>query len=254
MNIDDAVQALWSSTQAGGPFPEGLKSGLTLAEALSIQLAMLERRKAAGEKQAGWKVGLTSPAVRAKYGSEERPFGHIMAHRVLDAGASVPVGEIPQCGVEAELCFTMGETLRGPGVDAARAWGAVAAVSPAFEVLEKRGGGGAGFTLAVADNLSHWGIVVGGAVAPVPEGAALAEVTMQMRRNGEPQANVVGAEVIDDHFLSLSLLANRLAEHGLALEEGQRVITGSYTKHDPAAGEQWEAEFSGIGKVSVAFG
>jgi 2-keto-4-pentenoate hydratase/2-oxopent-4-enoate/cis-2-oxohex-4-enoate hydratase len=59
--------------------------------------------------------------------------------------------------------------------------------------------------------------------------------------------------VIDDHYRSLTVLANTLGQYGVALEAGQRVITGSYSKHDVAPGESWRAEFAGIGAVELKF-
>ena len=43
----------------------------------------------------------------------------------------------------------------------------------------------------------------------------------------EIQASAVGRDVIDDHYRSLTVLANTLGQYGVALEAGQRVITGS---------------------------
>ena len=74
---------------------------------------------------------------------------------------------------------------------------------------------------------------------------------MEMRRGDEVQAEAVGRDVIDNHYVSLATLANKLGEYGVALEAGQRVITGSYTQHKAGKGETWRAEFTGIGAVEI---
>jgi 2-keto-4-pentenoate hydratase len=253
MDVTQAAELIWTESQQGRYFPEPLRGKLTLDEALRAQLGVLERKKAAGEAQAGWKVGLTSARVRARYGSEERPFGHIMAHRVFDSGVEVPAGPILNCAVEPELCFLIGETLRGPDVTPEAVRAAVAGVSAGYELNEGRSGGVADFPLTVADNLSQWGIVIGETLKPIPADFDFAALRMEIRCNGESEASSVGADVIDDHYLSLSILANNLAKYGLALETGQRVITGSYSKHDAKPGETWRAEFAGIGAVEAKF-
>ena len=59
--------------------------------------------------------------------------------------------------------------------------------------------------------------------------------------------------MIDDHFVSVATLANVLGACGRGLEAGQRLITGSFSKHDVARGEEWRAEFAGLGACSVRF-
>ena len=160
MDVGDAAQLIWDEARQGRYFPQALQGQLSLDQGLKIQLNILERRKAEGQQHAGWKIGLTSARVRAKYGTDDQPFGHIMAHRVLASGAEVACGEIVNCSVEPELCFTIGETLKGPGVTAEQARGAVASVCAGFEINESRADGVSDFTLTVADNMAQWGIVM----------------------------------------------------------------------------------------------
>ncbi len=253
MNVEDGADLIWREARQGRYFPDALRDALSLDDGLRIQLNLLERKKAAGERHAGWKIGLTSARVRARYGTDQQPFGHIMAHRVLESGAAVPFDEIVNCGVEAELCFTMGDTLQGPGVTPAQARAAVAAVCAGFEINEGRSEGVSDFSLSVADNLSQWGIVTGASLQPVPADFDFEGLRMEMRRGDEVQGEAVGRDVIDDHYVSLATLANKLGEYGVALEAGQRVITGSYTQHKVGKGESWRAEFTGIGAVEMTF-
>lgn len=254
MIIQQAADLIFTQAQHGRYFPAALHARLTLAEALRVQLAVRDRKVAAGDRQAGWKVGLTSERARRRYGTDARPFGHIMAADVYPAGASVSIARAHKPGLEPELCFTLGATLRGPGVTPAQARAAVAGVSAAFELVEDRARGVADFPLNVADNLSQWGLVLGETLSPVPERLALDRVRMECRCGEQVVAQALGdAGQIDDHFLSLSILANTLADCDEALEAGMRVITGSFSNHDVAVGQSWQADFSGIGAVSVRF-
>ena len=250
MDIEQAAELIFSEGEQGRWYPEALRGKLTLEDGHRVQLGVRDRRLAAGA-QAGWKVGLTSARVRARFGTEERPFGHLMETGFHDSGARVPL--FPNAAIEPELCFTFGQRLAGPGVAPENARSAVSAVSAAFELNQSRAGGVSDFPLTVADNLSQWGIVMGQTQSPLPPGFDFDALTVTLRKGGEVVSSAIGREVIDDHFLSLSILANKLGEFGQAIEPGMRVITGSYSKVDVQAGEQWEAEFQGIGLVAVSF-
>ena len=55
-------------------------------------------------------------------------------------------------------------------------------------------------------------------------------------------------------LVSTAWLANHLVTYSLALEPGQDIMTGSFTKPTPIAkGDRWESSFSGVGTVSATF-
>lgn len=254
MEPQQAGNLIFNESRAGRWFPESLRGTLSLEDALRTQLAVRNRKLGMGRAQGGWKVGLTSSRVRKRYGTDARPFGHVMADDIYSSGATIPLLRFPNASIEPELCFTIGETLTGPGVTPAQVRKAVAAVSPGFELNQDRAQGVKDFGLSVADNLSQWGIVAGPPLQPLPASMDLAAITVTLRRGDDVVAQTQGGpETIDDHFLSLSILVNTLATYGESLKAGMRVITGSFAKVPVHAGETWSAEFSGIGSLSVSF-
>jgi 2-keto-4-pentenoate hydratase len=253
MDPRQAGDLIFNEARAGHWFPAALRGQLTLQQALAAQLAVRDRKRQIGGRQGGWKVGLTSSRVRKRYGTDARPFGHIMAEDIYESGATVPLLRFPFASIEPELCFTIGETLRGPGITPAQVRKATAAVSAGFELNQGRAQGVKDFPLTVADNLSQWGIVVGGTLQPIPAKLELSKITVTLRKGKQVVSETKGGpETIDDHFLSLSILANTLAQYGEVLAAGMRVITGSFAKVDVRAGETWSADFSGVGEISVS--
>lgn len=253
MNVTEAADCIREGYRHGEFFPPELVGKLSFDAALRVQLDILDRRLADGERLAGWKIGLTSAAVRAHFGTDRQPFGHIMESGVIRSPGEVALDDlVVGCGVEPELCVTMGSDLRGPGVTANDARAAVASIAPGMEINQKRSGGVTDFGLSVADNLTQWAIVQG-SPEPVADDFDPDSLRVTMSCNGEVRADVVGRDVIDDHFVSVATLANILGEYGRHLEAGQRLITGSFSKHDVSRGDEWRAAFAGLGTCSVRF-
>ena len=253
MNVTEAADRIWSGYRRGEYFPSELVGQLSFDEALQVQLDILERRLAQGERLAGWKIGLTSATVRAHFGTERQPFGNILESGVVRSPGEIALDDlVVGCGVEPELCVTMGSDLHGPGVTADEARAAVASIAPGMEINQKRSGTVTDFELSVADNLTQWAIVQG-PPSPVPDEFDSDSLRVTMSRNDEVRADVIGRDVIDDHFISIATLANVLGEHGRHLEAGQRLVTGSFSKHDVSRGEEWRAEFAELGACSVRF-
>ncbi len=213
----------------------------------ALQVALLQRWLAAGETIGGWKLGMTSGASRDAMGPGVRPFGFVRASRVLPSGTTLPLADLGKGGVENELCLIVGTPL-GADATPAQARAAVRGVAPAFEINQKRLPADASPGLRVADDLSNWGIVVG---AEVPPPGALEQLTVTLFDDHGELGSVASRDHIDDHYASLATLARRLAQFGLTLEPGARVITGAYARTPFAAG-RYRGDFgAAIGTVEV---
>jgi 2-keto-4-pentenoate hydratase len=244
------VDALYVARK-NGEQPSGLDQvQFGLEEALELQLRVLDRFKAEGERLGGWKVGLTSGNARDRMGKDFRPFGYVLHSRIFPSGATAPVTKIINCAIEPELCLIIGSPLRGDAVDAAKAKAAVRAVAPAFELNQRRVGPDAGQALLLADGLAQWGIVVG-PEAPVRDN--LIETTVEFYCDEQLVETKTPGATMDDPYLSLSRLCRLLHKYGFGLEPGQPVITGAFCHHAVRQPGRYRAVFSGIGEVSVLF-
>jgi len=204
----------------------------------------------AGERVVGWKLGLTSGSNRDAFGVGIRPFGYLLASRVLRSGSSIWWDEAVRVGsIENELCFQLSQDI-SQAVDAQTVREHLAGVAPSFEINQARLAEGANSASRVADNLSNWGLVTG-ALVPLPDSWDQAAVKVSQLHNADGVSSTVGAGHIDDHFESIAVLANQLLRFGRRLEAGHWVITGAFTRAQQPAAGLWSGDFGAFGRVHL---
>jgi 2-keto-4-pentenoate hydratase len=254
MNTQEALNILWQSAQKWQSPASVLQKTLTFEDAYRVQLGVLERWQAAGENLGGWKIGASAEGARKALGLQAPISGYLLASRAFPSGHAFTHAALQRPIIESELCFTIGTRLAGPGVTREQVLASVSAVAPAFEVVDMRLDMRADMPLGIADDVAQWGYVTGAARSPYPKELDLGQVRVEMKRNGDTVENVLGKDVIDNQLDSIAWLANHLSSYGLALEPGQRIMSGSFTKPTPITkGDRWESTFSGIGGVSASF-
>ena len=188
--------------------------------------------------------------ARSALGADVRPFGFIT--QVLRSPASVTASAVRRPSIEPEFVFTVGDRLGDAEVSPEEARAAMASVAAGYELNEQRAGSvRPDLPLFVTDRLSQWAIVEGDA-HPLP-GSSLDpnDVVVRMRCDGEERLDARSSDELDDHWSSLARLATGLHAHGLALEPGQKVITGALGRFSVNPGEHWLTTFEGIGDVEV---
>jgi len=252
LDIDAATESIWRHWQAGTHYPAQWNQRLGMQDGYRIQLGILQRLLAAGERHAGWKVGLTAAAMRAQHNVHEPCFGFLLASGNRHSGQVFRHADLIRPGFENELCLTIGATLRGPGITFEQARAAVAEVAPALEIVERRGDFSADLPLTMADNAQQKAFVTGTAR---PLGTHdLAAVTVRVYVDDALIDQATGAEVMGNPIHSIVWLANKLAEFGRALEAGQRVISGSFTRQYPLdRPARVRSQFEPFGLVEASF-
>ncbi len=245
-NMNSMIEPLWQGTLAGTLPPTW--PDLTVDAGQALQLEMLDRWLANGERLAGYKIGLTSGKMRDAFGPGVRPFGYILASRVHQSGDRVRLADIGRMGVENELVFRVGQDIFTPTATARDASMVVDRVAPGFEINQTRTGGNASSGLRVADNLSQWGIVTGHFIPPRPN---YDDLVVHLARDGDTVASVASRGHIDDHYVSIAALINRLYKYGRGLKTGQLIITGSLTRQAVDAPSIWAGDFGSIGEVTL---
>jgi 2-keto-4-pentenoate hydratase len=248
IDITAAVEDFWTARARGEFFPQAYMDRLTLDEAYRIQLALIDRRVAAGERQIGWKVGLTAKPIQQQFGFHEPVFACIL--ETQPSGHVFGATELINPGFETELCVRLGRGLDGD-VSLSQVRAAIDVVHPAFEIIETRGDLAKQIALALADNGQQRSVVLGAPVRLAPT-MELDKVEVRVQLNGDEVATGLGAAVLGNPLNSVQWLAETLRRHGRQLRANDIVMTGSFVRQFPLqAGDVAVAEFAGIGGVEV---
>jgi 2-keto-4-pentenoate hydratase len=247
MDNDSLIEAFWQFRQQGAYFPPAYYGKLTVEQSYAIQLGLIERRRTAGERQIGWKVGLTAPAIQLQFGFHEPVFGCVLDSR--PSGHVFAPADLIAPGFESELCMRLRVDLSGTvGLDEARA--AIDVVYPSLEIIETRGPFTEQIALALADNAQQKTVILG---SPVALPADLAAIEARVSINGQQVATGTGDAVLGNPLNSIVWLAAKLGAYGRGLKAGEIVMTGSFTRQFPITpGDKIKTEFSGLGAVDTA--
>jgi 2-keto-4-pentenoate hydratase len=105
----------------------------------------------------------------------------------------------------------------------------------------------------IADNASSAGFVLGPERVD-PHDIDLTAIPVRLSRNGEPVAAGRSDAVLGNPAIAVAWLARTVARFGVRLRAGHLVLPGSCTRAiDARAGDDFRAEFDGLGSVQLAF-
>jgi 2-oxopent-4-enoate/cis-2-oxohex-4-enoate hydratase len=249
---DELYQALISRTPVA-PLTER-EPGITIDDAYRIQLRMIERRVAAGERVIGKKIGVTSKVVQDMLKVDQPDFGQLLSGMVFNEGEAVSVAKLIQPKAEAEVAFVLSRDLTGPGVTAADVLRATDFVLPCFEIVDSRiKDWKIRIQDTVADNASC-GVFSLGGVRRSPRELDLALAGMVLEKNGEIVSTSTGASVQGSPVNAVAWLANTLGRLGISLKAGDVILSGSQSPLVPVkAGDSFTCSVGGLGSTSVRF-
>jgi 2-keto-4-pentenoate hydratase len=227
----------------------------TRGEGYAVQQALLA---ATGDKAMGWKIAATSIAGQQHIGVSGPLAGRLLASRCLPDGAAVSMRGNVMHVIEAEFAFRMGADVQSLGpapLTVQQVMAQVADLHLAIEIPNSRYQDfvTAGEAQLIADFACASHMVLGAALTTDWRSIDLAAQAVQVSRGGEVVALGKGANALGDPRVALTWLANELISHGMHLQAGDVVITGTCVVPVPvAAGQHLTAQYPGLGEVSVA--
>jgi 2-keto-4-pentenoate hydratase len=256
VDVDASADRLLAAYRSGKTIDPLTSShaDLTVDEAYAIQQRQAETRIAAGARIAGFKIGLTSAAMRQQFGVDQPDYGHLFADMLYAADEPIPASAFLQPRAEPEVALVLGAALQGPGLSVADVLSATAYALPAIEIIDSRITDWR-ITLedTIADNASSGGVVVGGTATPIA-GLDLSLLGCVLRRNGRIQLTGAGAAVMGSPLHAATWLANTLTARGVELAAGHLILTGSITAAIPVqAGDAVTATIDQLGSVTAVF-
>jgi|TARA_B110000467_G_scaffold44050_1_gene40411 2-oxo-hept-3-ene-1,7-dioate hydratase len=233
---------------------------MTIADAYAIQKAWLALEVAEGADLRGHKIGLTSRAMQMSMNIDEPDFGYLLDYMFHESGCQLVASSYCDPKIEVELAFVIGDHLTGENVTADDVLRATEAVVPAIELIDARSyrrhpvtGATRSVRDTISDNAADAGVILGD-VRVAPDEINLRWVSALCSRNGIIEESGVAAAVLGHPANGVAWLARRYFEYGIALEPGQIVLSGSFTRPlDCRQGDQFSVDYRELGIVNFSF-
>ncbi|BBZ11842.1 2-keto-4-pentenoate hydratase [Mycobacterium branderi] len=227
---------------------------IDVVDAYEIQLINIRQRVAEGARVVGHKVGLSSEAMQKMMGVDEPDYGHLLDEMQVFEDKPVKVANYLYPRVEVEVGFILGDDLPGAGCTENDVLQATAAFAPAIELIDTRI---TDWKIAlcdtIADNASSAGFVLGKERVS-PKDIDITSIDAVLTRNGEVVAKGRSDAVLGNPVTAVAWLSRKVESFGVRLRKGDIVLPGSCTRaFDAGPGDNFVAEFAGLGSVRLSF-
>lgn len=231
-----------------------------LDDAYAVQRAWVERKIADGREVSGYKIGLTSRAMQTAMNIDTPDFGVLLDDMEFPNHARIRAGDFTDPKIEAEFAFVMKGRLRGGEVTLEQVFEATDYVVPALELIAARSyrtDPKTGYTRKVfdtiSDNAANAGYILGERrVRPGDVDLRWAGALLYL--NGGIEETGLGAGVMDHPAHGIRWVCKCFAPHGIGLEPGQLILSGSFTRPvSVQAGDNIRADYASLGCIEVNF-
>ena len=260
--VENAAAALFEAEQTGQQIkPLTLTyPDMTMDDAYAVQRAWVDRKVAAGDRITGYKIGLTSRAMQNAMNITTPDFGVLLESMYFANKSTVVAANFCDPRIEVELAFVMKKSLFGDDVTIEQVLDATDYVVPSLELIAARSfrtDPESGYTRKVfdtiADNAANAGYIVGDRRF-APEDIDLRWSGAILYVNGEVEETGLAAGVQDHPAKGICWVCKRFAAHGVGLEPGQLVLSGSFTRPVVAkAGDEMTCDYGPLGTIDVTF-
>ena len=234
--------------------------GMSLDDAYGIQAKWMAIKQAEGRKIKGYKIGLTSRAMQMTMHIDEPDYGTLLDDMFFADGADIDAADFTDPRIEVELAFVLKDRLAGENVSVPDVLNATDYVVPALELIAARtyrvdpdSGYVRKIQDTIADNAASAGVILGEQRIE-PDSVDLRWCGAVLYRNGVVEETGLAAGVLDHPANGIVWIARRFAPHGVALEPGQVLLSGSFTRPVLArSGDVFLADYGKLGSIDCRF-
>jgi len=235
------------------PFePPSLAQAYATQDAFVQQLAV-QRNTRVG----GYKIAITTPAMRALVGFDDAISGCVLADSVYASGHKLSWQNFQHLIVEFELTLQFGQDLPERDIDWDRHSIApyLDCAYPSLEIADDRFADYAllkkGFFSVVAENAWNHGVVLGSVIA-AKDFDALWQTQATAYINGKVIGQGHSQDVMGHPLTAMAWIANHVRANGKRFKAGDWVTTGSWVASQfPSAGQELRFEMQGLGEVTL---
>jgi 2-oxo-hept-3-ene-1,7-dioate hydratase len=233
---------------------------MSMDDAYAIQHAWVSKKLKAGRVVKGRKIGLTSRAMQQASQIDEPDYGTLLDDMFFSDGADIAADQFLDPMIEVELAFILKDRLAGREVTIFDVLSATDYVVPAAEIIAARchrvdpdSGRPRQVLDTIADNAANAGIIIGGRPCR-PLEVDLRWVAAILYRNGVIEETGVAAGVLNHPANGIAWLAKKFAPHGIALDPGQVILAGSFTRPVRVrAQDTFHIDYGPLGSISCRF-
>ena len=248
--IAERMLADYDEVNPGTVFAEGLR--LSIPDAWRLQTAVATLRERRGETVVGYKIGCVCKGNQEMMALSHPVWARLWSSEQHSDGVALEKGSFANLALEAEFAITLGKTVDPKKTSPGELLQAISAVYPVIELhnLMLRGGPPCGHEL-IANNGILAGVVSGQGV--LDPGTPLT-TDLALVFDGETVDSWASLKWPDDILSAIGWLAEKQAEAGRRLEQGDMILTGAFGPPIPLEGKtRVDVTSSAFGNVSATF-
>ena len=222
--------------------------------AYAIQQVNTNHKLVDGARIVGKKIGLTSIKVQEQFGISTPDFGILFDDMEVLNGLSLPISEVMQPKIEGELAFVLGGSLDNDKLTIVDIINSIDYVLPSLEIVGSRiDNWNIRIADTVADNASASHYVLGHTPKMLDD-IDIVNCKMNMTINGELKSSGSGKDCLGSPLNAVLWLARKMQSVGQPLQAGELILSVSLGPMVVVnAGDHVDAEFEGLGSVSISF-
>lgn len=236
----------------------GEDASFDLARAYEVSAAIVEQRRARGERPVGWKIGFTNRTIWDEYDVHAPIWGPVYDTTAAEAAgpgvSTCDISGLMEPRIEPEIVFRIAAPLQA-GAEEAELLASIDGVALGFELVQSPF---PGWRFQAADTVAAFalhGLLRYRAFAPITADdrgawlARLSDFTLDLFRDGQRVDAGHSENVLGGPLSALKALVDGLPDTALAagIDAGDVVTTGTLTRAFPVKpGETWSTRIAGL--------